>query len=144
MPYKDAQKQRAYFAEYHAANRNKRLANRLWISHGLLPEEWAALWVAQDGRCYLCGEEMDAGQQLGSGNATVVVDHDHRCCPRNKSCTRCRRGLAHAKCNCAIGYADDDPDVLETIARNLRVKLAEMEDRLASKPQQLELGEAAS
>ena len=85
------------------------------LNHGLRPEDWAALWDAQDGRCYLCGKEMAPEQ--------VHIDHDHRCCPKDHSCIYCRRGLAHASCNQLIGFADDDPDRLRSIADNLEVAL---------------------
>jgi hypothetical protein len=38
-----------------------------------------------------------------------------------------------------VGHAYDDPARLELIAQNLRVKLAEMDARLASKPEQMTL-----
>jgi hypothetical protein len=83
--------------------------------HGLRPEDWAALWAAQDGRCYLCGEPLP---EDGKG---VVVDHDHRCsCGPIRSCSRCRRGLAHHACNVLIGLAGDDPKRLRRITANLK------------------------
>ena len=73
-----------------------------------IKEDRAAMWDAQDGRCYLCGEPMDAGR--------VRIDHDHSCCAPNTSCRICRRGLAHHRCNIAIGMADDDPAKLRRLA----------------------------
>jgi hypothetical protein len=97
-------------------------------NHGLRPEDWAALWNAQDGRCYLCGELMAPEQ--------VHIDHDHRCCAKDHSCTYCRRGLAHASCNQLIGFADDDPGRLRRIADNLDAALKAADARLAGKPEQ--------
>lgn len=95
----------------------------------------AAYWHAQGGCCYLCAEPLLLEE--------AILEHDHRCCPNRKWCSRCVRGAAHSSCNAAIGYVLDDPDRLETIARNLRAKLAEMDDRLAAKSQQLTLDDVA-
>jgi hypothetical protein len=106
---------------------------KLAAKHGMRPDGWAALWTAQGGRCYLCGD------QLGE---RVHVDHDHRCCPRDTSCPFCRRGLACARCNQLIGMADDDPDRLRRIAGNLETALKVADERLAGKPVQATLEEA--
>ena len=36
-----------------------------------------SLWEAQDRCCYLCREQI--------GLAQAYIDHDHQCCPRNRS-----------------------------------------------------------
>jgi hypothetical protein len=95
----------------------------------------AVHWHDQGGCCYLCGKPLLLEE--------AILEHDHRCCPNGKWCSRCVRGAAHPSCNAAIGHALDDPDLLETLARNLRAKLAEMDDRLAAKPQQLTLDDVA-
>jgi hypothetical protein len=80
--------------------------------HGVRPEDYAAMWQAQDGRCYLCGDEMTDSQK-------VVIDHDHSCCGPHKSCRICRRGLAHDQCNVTIGYAGESPERLRRMADEL-------------------------
>lgn len=85
----------------------------------------AVMWREQDGCCYLCGRELGPHRM-------AVIEHDHRCCPPNKSCAVCRRGLACYPCNSIIGLAADDPDLLETIARNLRPALAAVTERLGN------------
>lgn len=74
-----------------------------------IKEDRAAMWAAQDGKCYLCGKPMDDPRR-------VRIDHDHSCCAPNTSCRTCRRGLVHHRCNIAIGYADDDPALLRRMA----------------------------
>jgi hypothetical protein len=32
----------------------------LLAKHRLQPEDWAAMWIEQDSKCYLCGGELDA------------------------------------------------------------------------------------
>jgi hypothetical protein len=83
---------------------------KLWRDHGMRPEGWAELWADQGGCCYLCEESLP---ETGRG---VAIEHDHRCCPQGKSCSRCRRGLAHTTCNSVVGMAGDDPGRLSRIA----------------------------
>jgi Recombination endonuclease VII len=116
--------------QYRAANRDREL-ERVWRSRGIRPKDWAAMWDAQDGKCYLCREDLIPGK--------THVDHDHSCCPKNQSCAACRRGLAHGNCNAAIGLAGDDPDRLRRMADNLEHARNLATERIAAKPQQLPL-----
>lgn len=72
-----------------------------------------------DGRktCLGCGEEQPVTNFRT--NRTVVcadpvdasdwiVDHDHSCCPGERSCGKCVRGLLDQKCNTMIGMARDN------------------------------------
>ncbi len=97
-------------------------------NHDLQPEDWAVLWDAQDGLCYLCSQELAPDK--------AHIDHDHRCCEKDHSCRYCRRGLAHHACNALIGMAADDPARLRRIADNLEIALKDTDARLALKPQQ--------
>jgi len=97
---------------------------RMVRHHGMNPEEWAILWQSQEGRCYLCGENLDP-------SGVVVVEHDHSCCPRNRSCRICRRGLAHDNCNTTIGFAGDDPARLRRMADALEAAQLAIEQRKA-------------
>jgi hypothetical protein len=91
--------------------RPKNLAAQARERHGRWAvEDQAAMWEAQKGLCYLCGEEMHSGKEK------IDVDHDHSCCRQGRSCRTCRRGLAHHNCNVAAGYAGDSPDRLRRIA----------------------------
>lgn len=77
------------------------------------PEWYARTWQAQDGRCFLCGNELTGKTR------EMHTDHDHRCCPQNRSCRRCRRGLSCRRCNQLIGLVFEDPDLLRRIADTL-------------------------
>lgn len=142
MAYKDSEQRRGQKAEYRARNREKirerdrvyareyRAGNRAVMRialmrsrHGMSPGDWAALWAAQDGCCYLCGDDLTEG--------AAGVDHDHRCCPRNYSCRGCRRGLACDNCNSAIGMARDDPARLRRMADALEAAQLLVDQRQA-------------
>jgi Recombination endonuclease VII len=85
--------------------------------HGCDWEElFAQLWLAQDGKCYLCEDPLDR-----DAYRAIHLDHDHSCCPLGKSCAVCRRGLACRRCNVLIGWVDHDPGRLRLIADNLDV-----------------------
>lgn len=128
----------------HAANRDElnagRRARRLRPG-GKTPKERrrdeliTILWAEQGGRCYLCEELIEL--------ENAALDHDHRCCPLGKFCRYCVRGAACQNCNKMIGHAADTPERLERAARNLRAKLAEIDERMAAKPQQFRLEEPA-
>lgn len=162
--YADVEGSRAYARERRAAdparareidrrskdkNREQRRARdraigpekRLRCNHDMTSEDFAGMWAAQDGRCYLCDEELPRDRKQ------VHIDHDHTCCPPNKSCEYCRRGLACQACNTGIGCFRDDPDRMERIAAKLRVAKTATRQQVSTKPVQAELfdiNEAAS
>jgi len=113
--YREAHRQRHRELSrlWREANPGRARIAQLWRNHGLRLEGWYAMWTAQDGLCYLCGDP------LPDDPAKVHIDHDHRCCPRNRSCRSCRRGLVHGPCNQLVGLAADDPARLRRIAANL-------------------------
>jgi hypothetical protein len=117
-------KQRARHRQYRAQNREQDNAYRLCRRHGFSADDKAAMWQAQDGRCYLCGQEMIPGREH--------VDHDHSCCPRDRSCGICRRGLACKECNVAIGHAGDDPERLRRMADALEAAQLAFKARVAA------------
>jgi hypothetical protein len=117
-----------YRRQYYLKNREKLKAGQRWHRHGLRDSDWAAMWNAQDGRCYLCDGALDADE--------TDVDHDHSCCGTDKSCPVCRRGLAHALCNVAIGAIGDDPDTLRRVADALERAKADVAQRMRQRGEQ--------
>ncbi|SRR5258708_28767864 len=158
MAYKDPEVQRQRHHDYYIRNRPKiqaaqrayREANKRsraeWYSlskegiraygyakrHGIRPEDWGALWDAQDGKCYLCGDELVEGK--------VHIDHNHDHCGQGKSCQVCRRGLTCRNCNNAIGMAADDPARLRRLADALEAANDAFLRRVAASGEQLLLG----
>lgn len=66
--------------------------------------EYRDLLTEQKDKCAGCLEPF--------GEHTPRVDHDHQ--------TGKVRGLLHSKCNSTLGFVDDDPDKLESLAEYLR------------------------
>lgn len=124
---REAQLERAN--RWHDANREKRNEHarnksrewRLRYKHDMHPGEWIALWDAQLGRCYLCGDPLAEDQ--------AEIEHDHSCCPSPYTCWICRRGLACHDCNIAIAFAHDDPDRLRRMADALEAAQLEVARR---------------
>lgn len=117
MPVKDPAKKKRIQERYRAKPESKeymRNFHRLHV-HGLTPETFQALWNSQDGLCYLCEDPLEPG-------INTVIEHDHSCCIKGRSCDKCRRGLAHRKCNLLLGLANDNPDLLMKIAMNFKEK----------------------
>jgi hypothetical protein len=73
---------------------------------GLGQADYDAMLAAQGGACWIC-RTTDSG-----GHGRWHIDHDHACCPGNRSCGRCVRGLLCVRCNAAIGLLGDSPALL--------------------------------
>lgn len=72
-------------------------------------EEYEHQLAEQGGRCALCSNtQADQKRRL-------CVDHNHACCPGQKSCGECLRGILCSWCNHKIG-------VLEQIALEGEIK----------------------
>ena len=104
----------------------KTIHGRDWLA------DFDAFWQAQEGRCYLCGGELSDEVTPGGRMRGVVIDHDHRCCPRMRSCPICRRGLACHRCNKAVGLFKDDPALMRRVADALEAASFEVTKRLIS------------
>ncbi len=113
--YNRAKAREAYAADP-AKFKGRTYRNHLRVTYGLTPEKFQDLLTEQGGNCYLCEEPLDTTPQ----NRGVYVDHDHTCCPGKKSCGKCVRGLACHQCNTGIGMFGDDPELIRTVAQNLR------------------------
>ncbi|MFI5862908.1 endonuclease domain-containing protein [Streptomyces sp. NPDC051546] len=77
--------------------------------YGISKERVVGLFGDEQGECEVCGTVSD-----------LNIDHDHGCCPGERSCGECVRGVLCGRCNRAIGLLRDDPDRLESAARYLR------------------------
>lgn len=76
--------------------------------HGLTAEDKKEIAKRQGG-CLICRRTYPGARGWG-------VDHDRSCCPGERSCERCRRGVLCGWCNRALGYAGDSPEILRRMA----------------------------
>jgi len=90
-----------------------------WARSGIDLKHWSytdfvTMLNAQSGRCLGCNCNIVATKVEAVGNFRIaVVDHDHN--------TDHVRGLLCKHCNQALGFAGDDPAVLESLARYLSI-----------------------
>jgi hypothetical protein len=77
--------------------------------YGLTPERYKEMLEKQDNACAICLKELEVPR----------VDHDHRCCPGQRSCGECVRGLLCATCNQGLGLLGDSPANLVRAANYL-------------------------
>lgn len=75
--------------------------------YGIDAAQYAALLEEQGGGCAICGGTNESGRAM-------AVDHDHACCPGDRACGRCVRGLLCSNCNMAIGLFRDDPERVQS------------------------------
>jgi hypothetical protein len=84
--------------------------------YSLTPDEYDLLLNMQGGRCAGCGKR----ESLRRGKRTrLSVDHDHKCCPGERSCGKCIRGLLCATCNTTLARVHDSLEVLRRLAAYL-------------------------
>jgi hypothetical protein len=94
-------------AAWRKANPEVILASNL-KKYGITLAEYERLLKKQKGVCAICKKpEYDARQRR------LSVDHDHE--------TGRVRGLLCARCNRALGMFNDNPELLRSAARYLRV-----------------------
>jgi predicted nucleic acid-binding Zn ribbon protein len=74
-----------------------------WRIKGLDPS------IAPAESCQLCG----------ATDRRLVIDHDHACCPQEKACGRCVRGMLCQPCNVGLGMFRESPALLHRAARYL-------------------------
>ena len=92
-----------------AADKDYNLRTRLRQFFRLTLEEYQARVAEQGGACIVCGRIP---------KKRLEVDHDRDCCPGNKTCGQCIRGLLCSGCNGGTGIVDN-PDLLRKKAAYL-------------------------
>ena len=110
--------QRDYYALKGSAIRERANSNRETLGwprelkrFGISPEDYARMLAEQGGVCAICGEPPE-GERL-------AVDHGHACCPGDKSCGKCVRGLLCRRCNPLLGLAKDSTATLSAAIKYL-------------------------
>jgi hypothetical protein len=98
----DWSRKNAAFVKQRVRNR---LVNRKFK---LTSEQFDSLLLLQNGVCAICKRPEVRKDRLGTVRS-LVVDHDHSCCPRTITCGKCIRGLLCDACNLGLGAFQDDP-----------------------------------
>ena len=74
---------------------------------GLNMESYSKMEKMQNGVCAICKKPELYKKRLS-------VDHDHLCCPGDKTCGNCNRGLLCSNCNMILGNAKDNIEILKS------------------------------
>lgn len=105
-------------AEYQRQWRlNNKEANKLlefrnqFRRYGMTPEQFQQQANLQCGTCAICGDipARWRGEEFIRG---LSIDHDRKCCPGDRSCGECIRGLICNECNFILGRVHDDTRIL--------------------------------
>lgn len=92
---------REWIKEHPKQHRETRRKRQLMSKYGITPTDYNDLLQSQNNVCAVCGQPCPTGNHL-------AVDHDHK--------TGKMRGLLCVNCNMALGYVQDDPDLLRKLA----------------------------
>jgi len=93
-------------SDFRKNNPDKRLGYRLKNVYSWSLEGFREKFIEQDEKCAICKTPAPTGGKYWA------VDHDHSCCPGEKSCGKCRRGLLCMNCNNMLGCVRDNTEVL--------------------------------
>jgi hypothetical protein len=111
-----AQIRRQYSKDWSEKNREKRRETDRKVAlkrkFGITVEQYDGLLEAQRGMCLTCDAKPT--------DKRLAVDHDHNCCPGQKTCGKCIRGLLCSNCNTALGLIKERQDVLYNMLQYLR------------------------
>lgn len=91
---------------------------RLKYLYGISLEIYEEILSSQDYRCAVCSVTL---------GVKAAVDHDHTCCPGEKSCGKCIRGILCISCNVGLGMFKDNYNILLGAVRYLRQNSLEID-----------------
>lgn len=114
------EKQNARSNAWRKANPEANKSSKLKHKYGITLEEYKEMLKLQNDGCAICGtKEIDYPY--------FYVDHNHECCPREKSCGFCVRGLLCKHCNFGIGFLKDNPEYLSSALDYIRKYNADLD-----------------
>ena len=90
-----------YNKEYNKLHKRAAKNTKLKLYYGITIEHYETMYSAQDGKCATCQTYYPS----------LVVDHDHK--------TGKVRKLLCSKCNLALGYVNDNPEILKNMIEYL-------------------------
>lgn len=109
---------RGVCAKHYEKFRDPTKRRRSWIRarYNISVEQYEAMLIAQGYRCAIDGCELENRDERGE---YLCVDHDHSCCPGDRSCGRCVRALLCSRHNMNVGIVEhmDMPALLKYLAK---------------------------
>jgi hypothetical protein len=113
QPEKTKEKHRQYSVNWRVNNPQRSafvdFKNSIRI-YNLLPEQYYVLLADQNYGCAICGKSPE------ENGTRLAVDHDHACCPGDRSCGNCVRALLCRDCNRGLGCFKDSNNFLNAAA----------------------------
>jgi hypothetical protein len=104
---------------YVEANKDKLRANnriaKLRANFGISLDQFTWLLEQQAGLCYICEQPETRIDSRTGLLMNLSVDHDHNCCPGNKCCGECIRGLLCSDCNTSLGKLECRPKAMDKL-----------------------------
>lgn len=80
----------------------RQISATIKYKYGITYEDYERMLAEQGGCCAICGSS-DSG-----GRGRFHIDHDHSCCPTQKTCGKCLRGLLCSTCNTRLGIVESE------------------------------------
>jgi len=92
-----------------AKNKMNNIYQANWKRHHITEEKFIEMFKLHNGLCHSCKE-----------NAAMVIDHDHKCCNKPRSCGKCVRGLLCNQCNTAVGLLGDNRQKIKKLLEYIK------------------------
>ena len=86
----------------YANNPRRQISATLKYKYGITYDQYEVMLEKQGGGCAIC-QTKESG-----GRGRFHIDHDHSCCPQEKTCGECIRGLLCASCNTKLGVLESE------------------------------------
>lgn len=109
----------AYQSEYQKTEGWKAVNTRaqLKFKYKMTPEQYEERLAAQGGVCKICKKPSTNKRKTGVV-FRLAIDHDHNCCPGNKTCGECTKGLLCLSCNNKIEWHRKYADSIHAYEEN--------------------------
>ena len=99
--------------------KEKMYGEHTYRKYKLRIEDLADMVKSQGGKCPICTRDLPDVFNFDEKKYNLVVDHDHACCPGEKSCGKCVRGILCRDCNLLLGHAKDNKATLKNAIKYL-------------------------